>query len=56
MSKGLGNRHSVGVHDLFLAPANLWWDAAKGYVSFGHMPPGVDIEAAFGSDDHVRTV
>ena len=29
--------------DLFLAPANLWWEAAKGYVSFGYMPPGVDI-------------
>jgi hypothetical protein len=29
--------------DLFLAPAHLWWDAAVGYVSFGTLPPGVDI-------------
>jgi hypothetical protein len=29
--------------DLYLAPANLWWEAMKGYVSFGYIPPGVDI-------------
>jgi hypothetical protein len=29
--------------DLYLAPANLWWDAIKGYVSFGQIPQGVDV-------------
>ena len=29
--------------DLVVAPANLWWEAAKGYVSFGYIPPGVDV-------------
>ena len=31
------------VLDAFLAPANLWGQALVGYVSFGVMPPGVDI-------------
>lgn len=29
--------------DAYLAPANLWTDALKGYVSFGAMPAGMDI-------------
>ncbi|MDA8124390.1 MAG: Nramp family divalent metal transporter [Deltaproteobacteria bacterium] len=29
--------------DLFVAPATLWWDALTGYVSFGKIPPGIDI-------------
>ena len=29
--------------DIVVAPANLWWEAMKGYVSFGYIPPGVDI-------------
>jgi hypothetical protein len=31
------------VLDIFLAPATLWGEALVGYVSFGVMPPGVDM-------------
>jgi hypothetical protein len=31
------------VLDVFLAPASTWGQALVGYVSFGAMPPGVDI-------------
>ena len=31
------------VMDIFLAPATTWGQALAGYISFGVMPPGVDI-------------